>query len=58
MSRYIDLKEHDSKVRQDVIEELVDRILSNCTLKSTGKIVIEIRMDIFTFIVNQMKGVE
>ena len=55
---HIDLEEHDSKVRQDAIEELVGRILSNCTFKSTGEIVLEIRMDIFNFIVNQLKGAE
>ena len=53
---HIDLEEHDAKVRQDAIEELVGRILSNCTLKSTGEMVLEIRMDIFNFIVNQLKG--
>ena len=53
---HINLEEHDSKVRQDAIEELVDRILSNCTLKSTGEMVLEIRMDIFNFIVNKLKG--
>ena len=51
---HIDLEEHDAKVRQDAIDELVNRILSNCTLKSTGEI--EIRMDIFNFIVKQLKG--
>ena len=56
MSRYIDLQEHDSKVRQVAIDELVNRILSNCTLKSTGETVLEIRMDIFNFIVNKLKG--
>ena len=50
------IKKHDEKVRQDAIEELVGRILSNCTLKSTGEMVLEIRMDIFNFIVNQLKG--
>ena len=54
MNRYVDLEEHDAKVRQDAIDELVNRILSNCTLKSTGEI--EIRMDIFNFIVKQLKG--
>ena len=53
---HIDLEEHDAKVRQDAIEEMVGRILSNCTLKSTGEMVLEIRMDIFNFIVNQLKG--
>ena len=43
------------KGKADAIEELVGRILSNCTLKSTGKIVLEIRMDIFKFIVNKLK---
>ena len=55
---HIDLQEHDSKVRQDAIEELVGRILSNCTFKSTGEIVLEIRMDIFNYIVNLLKGAE
>ena len=55
---HIDLEEHDANVRQDAIEELVGRILSNCTLKSTGEMVLEIRMDIFNFIVNQLKGEE
>ena len=53
---HIDLEEHDAKVRRDAIDELVSRILSNCTLKSTGEMVLEIRMDIFNFIVNQLKG--
>ena len=55
---HINLEEHDAKVRQDAIEELVGRILSNCTLKSTGEMVLEIRMDIFNFIVNHLKGAE
>ena len=53
---HIDLEEHDAKVRQDAIEDFVGRILSNGTLKSTGEMVLEIRMDIFNFIVNNLKG--
>ena len=55
---HIDLEENNSKVRQDVIEELIGRILANCTLKSTGETVLEIRLDIFNFIVNSLKGAE
>ena len=55
---HIDLEENNSKVRQDVIEELIGRILANCTLKSTGEMVLEIRLDIFNFIVNSLKGAE
>lgn len=42
--------------RRKTIDEFVNRIIGNSTLKSTGEMVIEIRMDIFNFIYEQMKG--
>lgn len=50
------IKEHDAAIRRQTIEEFVNRVIGNSTLKSTGEMVIEIRMDIFNFIQAQMKG--
>lgn len=49
------LEGHDKKLRADVLEEFVNRVIGNSTIKSTGEMVIEIRMDIFNFIYEQLK---